>query len=59
VHKVIPRKPPGRLPGSKELSGSMADKVAKVHEAVKAFLDNLEPEDEEFLLTLLINRSFG
>ncbi|HWB84425.1 MAG TPA: VWA domain-containing protein [Bryobacteraceae bacterium] len=34
-----------------DLSGSMASKIAKVHVAVGALLDNLEPEDEEFLVT--------
>ena len=34
-----------------DLSGSMANKIAKVQVAVKAILDNLEPEDEEFLVT--------
>ena len=34
-----------------DLSGSMAYKIAKVHVAVGALLDSLEPEDEEFLVT--------
>jgi Ca-activated chloride channel family protein len=34
-----------------DLSGSMKDKIAKVHAAVGALLDHLEPEDEEFLVT--------
>ena len=34
-----------------DLSGSMASKIAKVRLAVKALLDNVEPEDEEFLVT--------
>lgn len=34
-----------------DLSGSMAKKIAKVQVAVEAILDNLEPEDEEFLET--------
>lgn len=34
-----------------DLSGSMANKIAKVQVAVGAILDNLEPEDEEFLET--------
>ena len=34
-----------------DLSGSMAKKIAKVQIAVTAILDNLEPEDEEFLET--------
>jgi Ca-activated chloride channel family protein len=34
-----------------DLSGSMARKIAKVHLALEALLDNLEPEDEEFLVT--------
>ena len=34
-----------------DLSGSMRDKIDKVRVAVNTFLDNLEPEDEEFLVT--------
>lgn len=34
-----------------DLSGSMANKIAEVRVAVEALLDNLEPEDEEFLVT--------
>ena len=34
-----------------DLSGSMAYKIAKVHVALGALLDSLEPEDEEFLVT--------
>lgn len=34
-----------------DLSGSMASKIAKVHVAVGALLDNLESEDEAFLVT--------
>ncbi len=34
-----------------DLSGSMAWKMAKVRAAVETLLDNLEPEDEEFLVT--------
>jgi len=34
-----------------DLSGSMASKIAKVHVAVGALLDHLEPEDEAFLVT--------
>jgi Ca-activated chloride channel family protein len=34
-----------------DLSGSMAYKIAKVHVAVGALLDSLEPEDEELLVT--------
>lgn len=34
-----------------DLSGSMANKIAKVRLAVKVLLDNVEPEDEEFLVT--------
>ena len=34
-----------------DLSGSMENKIAKVHTAVGALLDSLEPEDEEFLVT--------
>ena len=34
-----------------DLSGSMEKKIAKVQVAVRAILDNLEPEDEEFLET--------
>lgn len=34
-----------------DLSGSMASKIAKVQIALSALLDNLEPEDEEFLVT--------
>jgi Ca-activated chloride channel family protein len=34
-----------------DLSGSMAYKLAKVHVALGALLDSLEPEDEEFLVT--------
>jgi len=34
-----------------DLSGSMAYKLAKVHVALAALLDSLEPEDEEFLVT--------
>ena len=34
-----------------DLSGSMAKKIAKVQVAVTAILDNLEPDDEEFLET--------
>jgi VWFA-related protein len=34
-----------------DLSGSMAKKLAKVGVAVKTLLDNVEPEDEEFLVT--------
>jgi len=34
-----------------DLSGSMKNKIAKVHAAVGALLDHLEPEDEEFLVT--------
>lgn len=34
-----------------DLSGSMANKIDKVHIAVSALLDNLEPEDEAFLVT--------
>lgn len=34
-----------------DLSGSMASKIAKVHVAVGTVLNNLEPEDEAFLVT--------
>jgi VWFA-related protein len=34
-----------------DFSGSMAYKIAKVRLAVDALLDNVEPEDEEFLIT--------
>ncbi|SRR5579885_65530 len=34
-----------------DLSGSMAYKLAKLHVALGALLDSLEPEDEEFLVT--------
>jgi Ca-activated chloride channel family protein len=34
-----------------DLSGSMEKKIVKVRTAVSALLDNLEPEDEEFLVT--------
>ena len=34
-----------------DLSGSMRHKIAKVQAAVEALLQNLEPEDEEFLVT--------
>lgn len=34
-----------------DLSGSMASKIEKVQIAVEALLNNLEPEDEEFLVT--------
>ncbi len=34
-----------------DLSGSMANKIAEVQVAVGAILDNLEPDDEEFLET--------
>jgi Ca-activated chloride channel family protein len=34
-----------------DLSGSMAYKIARVHVAVGALLDSLEPEDEELLVT--------
>jgi Ca-activated chloride channel family protein len=34
-----------------DLSGSMARKISKVHVALEALLDSLEPEDEEFLVT--------
>ena len=32
-------------------SGSMGNKVGKIITALRSFLDNLEPEDEEFLVT--------
>lgn len=41
-----------------DLSGSMRDKIEKVQDSVKAFLDSLEPEDED-LSRLLINRNCG
>ena len=34
-----------------DLSGSMANKIRATHTAVNEFLKNLEPEDEEFLVT--------
>ena len=34
-----------------DLSGGMKYKIAKVQAAVEALLQNLEPEDEEFLVT--------
>ena len=34
-----------------DLSGSMAHKIRKTRTAVNEFLKNLEPEDEEFLVT--------
>ncbi len=34
-----------------DLSGSMASKIRAAHTAVNEFLKNLEPEDEEFLVT--------
>lgn len=34
-----------------DLSGSMASKIAKVQIAVEALLENLEPDDEQFLVT--------
>ena len=34
-----------------DLSGSMASKIDKAHIAVTALLDNLEREDEAFLVT--------
>ena len=34
-----------------DLSGSMANKIRAAHTAVNEFLNNLEPEDEEFLVT--------
>lgn len=34
-----------------DLSGSMANKIEKTHIAVNEFLKNLDPDDEEFLVT--------
>jgi Ca-activated chloride channel family protein len=34
-----------------DFSGSMAKKMAKARTAIEEFLNNLDPEDEEFLVT--------